>query len=64
MGRSPPAADSDLGRRGRATRPSTGEGGGGGGGTRKSSRGGDMARPGGSGSGIVRVGERREVGRQ
>jgi hypothetical protein len=31
MGRSPPAADSDLGRRGRATRPSTGEGGGGGG---------------------------------
>jgi hypothetical protein len=30
MGRSSPAADSDLERRGRATRPSAGEGGGGG----------------------------------
>jgi hypothetical protein len=60
MARSPPAADSDLGRRRRATRPSAGEGGGR---RRKSSRSGGTARRGGSGSGIVRVGE-REGGRE
>jgi hypothetical protein len=59
MARSPPAADSDLGRRRRATRPSAGEGGGR---RRKSSRGGGTARRGGSGSGIVRVGERERSG--
>jgi hypothetical protein len=57
MARSPPAADSDLGRRRRATRPSAGEGGGR---RRKSSRGGGTARRGGSG--IVRVGERERSG--